>query len=455
MKSTKIVCTIGPAANSVKVLKQMLLEGMDVARFNMSHGTHENHLELINNARAAQEELGLPLSILIDTKGPEIRVGNFENGGVTLAKGKLFVLTTQNVLGTDSIAHVNYPHLPAAVKKGTCLLLNDGNIELCVQSVKNNEILTKVVVGGFLADKKSINVPNVHIQMPYISEQDKKDIKFACDVDADYLAISFVRSAQDVLSVKKLLAKYGKPNIKIISKIECEQGVANAHEILHESDGIMVARGDLGVEIDFAQIPLIQKEIISECNDHGKISIIATQMMESMSERNRPTRAEISDVANAICDGATAVMLSGETSAGRHPALCVQTMARIVEQMDSASEGNNFAYIKPDNMSMAGNVGYGVCALEYALGESAICCINDTAVAKAISNFRPNTTIMLFTNNAKEYNEANLFFGVTPVYIDKDLSAETCIKYMAAKKVVKRNTSIILVSNNTIKVVKV
>ena len=209
MKSTKIVCTIGPAANSIKVLKQMLLEGMDVARFNMSHGTHENHLELINNARAAQEELGLPLSILIDTKGPEIRVGNFENGGVTLAKGKLFVLTTQNVLGTDSIAHVNYPHLPAAVKKGTCLLLNDGNIELCVQSVKNNEILTKVVVGGFLADKKSINVPNVHIQMPYISEQDKKDIKFACDVDADYLAISFVRSAQDVLSVKKLLAKYG------------------------------------------------------------------------------------------------------------------------------------------------------------------------------------------------------------------------------------------------------
>ena len=455
MKQTKIVCTIGPSASSVQVLKQMLTQGMDVARFNMSHGNHQSHLELINNAKQARTELGLPLAILIDTKGPEIRVGDFIGGGVELTKGKTFVLTTQKVLGNESVAYVNYAHLPAEVKKGTCILLNDGKIELSVVGVKGSEIATKVVVGGYLSNKKALNLPNVNIQMPYISEQDKLDIKFACDVDADYLAISFVSKASDVVAVRKLLAKYGKPNMKIISKIECESGVANAHEILEVSDGIMVARGDLGVEIDFAQIPLIQKQLIAECNEHGKISITATQMMESMSVNNRPTRAEISDVANAICDGTTAVMLSAETSAGKHPALCVQTMAKIAEQMDDAQEGNNFAYIKPENMSMAGNIGYGVCALEYALGQSAVVCINDFAVTKAISNFRPNTFVFYFTSNLKEYNEASLLYGVVPVYIENGLTAEACVKYIATKKMVKRNTNVILVGNNTIKVVKV
>ncbi|MBQ9785948.1 MAG: pyruvate kinase, partial [Clostridia bacterium] len=303
MRSTKIVCTIGPAASSVQVLKQMLVQGMDVARFNMSHGTHQSHLSLINNARQAREELGLPLAILIAPKGPEIRVGDFENGGVNLVKGHSFVLTTQNILGSESIAYVNYAHLPAEVKKGTRMLLNDGKIELVVQAVNGKEILTKVVEGGYLSNKKAVNLPDIDIKMPYISEQDKLDIKFACDVDADYLAISFVTCADNVLAVKRLLAKYGKPDMKIISKIECAQGVNHAHEILEVSDGIMVARGDLGVEVDFAQIPLIQKELIAECNEHGKLSITATQMMESMSVNNRPTRAEISDVANAICDG--------------------------------------------------------------------------------------------------------------------------------------------------------
>lgn len=455
MKRTKMVCTIGPAASSVQVLKQMLVQGMDVARFNMSHGTHQSHLELINNARQASQEVGLPLAILVDTKGPEIRVGDFIGGGVELTKGKTFVLTTQKVLGNESVAHVNYAHLPAEVKKGTCILLNDGKIELSVVGVKGTDITTKVVVGGYLSNKKAVNLPHVDIQMPYISEQDKLDIKFACDVDADYLAISFVSKASDVLAIRKLLAKYGKPDLKIISKIECEKGVENAHEILEVSDGIMVARGDLGVEVDFAQIPLIQKQLIAESNEHGKISITATQMMESMSINNRPTRAEISDVANAICDGTTAVMLSAETSAGKHPALCVQTMAKIAEQMDLASEGNDFAYIKPENMSMPGNIGYGVCALEYALGDSAVVCINDFAVAKAISNFRPNTKIYSFTTNVKEYNQATLLYGVIPILAENGLNAEYCINYLISRKKVKKNTSIILVGNNTIKVVKI
>ena len=455
MRSTKIVCTIGPAASSVQVLKQMLVQGMDVARFNMSHGTHQSHLSLINNARQAREELGLPLAILIDTKGPEIRVGDFENGGVNLVKGHSFVLTTQNILGSESIAYVNYAHLPAEVKKGTRMLLNDGKIELVVQAVNGKEILTKVVEGGYLSNKKAVNLPDIDIKMPYISEQDKLDIKFACDVDADYLAISFVTCADNVLAVKRLLAKYGKPDMKIISKIECAQGVNNAHEILEVSDGIMVARGDLGVEVDFAQIPLIQKELIAECNEHGKLSITATQMMESMSVNNRPTRAEISDVANAICDGTTAVMLSAETSAGNHPALCVQTMAKIAEEMDNSREGNDFAYIKPENMSMAGNIGYGVCALEYALGESTVVCLNDLAVAKSLSNFRPNTQILFFTSNQHEYNQATLFFGVKPIFMANGLNVESCLQYLVAKKLVKRKTDIILVGGNTIKVVKV
>ena len=452
MRNTKIVCTIGPAASNVQVLKQMIIQGMNVARFNMSHSDHQSHLELINSAKQARKELNMPLALLIDTKGPEIRVGDFIGGGVELIKGHSFVLTTDKVLGNESLAYVNYVHLPAEVKKGTCILLNDGKIELCVQAVEANKITTRVVVGGYLSNKKALNLPHIDIHMPYISEQDKADIKFACDVDADYLAISFVSKASDVLAVRKLLAKYGKPEMKIISKIECESGVQNAHEILEVSDGLMVARGDLGVEVDFAQIPLIQKQLIAECNEHGKISITATQMMESMSVNNRPTRAEISDVANAICDGTTAVMLSAETSAGKHPALCVQTMSKICAEMDMASEGNNFAYIKPENMSMSGNVGYGVCALEYALGDSTVICLDDLNLAKSISNFRPNTQILLFTTSQKVFNESALFYGVVPILIES-ISVQTALDYVLSHKMAKRKTPVIVAGNNTIKVV--
>ena len=454
MNRTKIICTIGPADESVEILKQMILEGMDVARFNLSHGTHESHLAYINNVRSASEQLNIPISIMLDTKGPEIRVGDFDGGQAQLIKGQKFVLTTQKVLGNNSCVYVNYENLPAEVKKGTVILLNDGNVELQVVSCTKTDITTKVVAGGKLTNKKSVNLPNIDINMPYISDQDKADIKFACDVDADYLAISFVNRAENVLAVRKLVAKYGKPNMKIISKIESSSGVENAHEILEVSDGIVIARGDLGVEVDFEKIPLIQKALIAECNEHGKISITATQMLESMGVNNRPTRAEISDVANSVCDGTTAVMLTGETSAGNHPALVVKTMARIIEEMDMSAEGNDFAYIKPENMSFAGNMGYGVCALEYAFGESAVVCINDYELTKSISNFRPATTIYAFTNNKKESNLETLLYGVVPIYTKGTLNVENCINYLVKNKMVKKSMPIIIASKDMINVIK-
>lgn len=455
MKRTKIVCTIGPAASEKEILKQMLIDGMDVARFNMSHGTHESHLQLITEAKKARAELNMPLAIMIDTKGPEIRVGDFENGKVELVKGQSFVLTTKKILGNNTVAYVNYPKLYQEVQKGTTILLNDGKIELKVQSVEGTDIHTKVIVGGKLSNKKAVNLPHVEIHMPYLSEQDKRDIEFACSVDADYLAISFVSKPEDVLAVRKLLQKFGKPNMKIISKIECDYGVQYAHDILEVSDGIMVARGDLGVEVDFAEIPLIQKELINECKVHGKISITATQMMESMTASNRPTRAEISDVANAICDGTTAIMLSGETSAGKHPALVVKTMARIATKMDMASEGNDFAYYKPENMSMEGNIGYGVCALEYAFGDSSIICLDDYASANAISNYRPAAEIFAFFTNEKEFHQSALLYGVIPILAKGKLTAENCVEYLVKNKMLNKGIPVIVLKNNTIQIVKV
>lgn len=449
MKNTKIVCTIGPSANNLKILKQMIHEGMNVARFNMSHGNHQSHLEMINLAKQAGAETNSPLAIMVDTKGPEIRMGEFENGFVELKKNQKFILTPQTILGNEQRATISYKNLAQEVTAGTQVLIDDGNIELNVLEVVGVDVLTKVVVGGKLQNRKSVNIPNANIKMPYISAQDREDIKFACDVDADYLAISFVRNKSDVLAVRKLLTQLDKSNMKIISKIENQDGVNNAHEILDVSDGIMVARGDLGVEVDFAEIPIIQKYLISECNEHGKISITATQMMENMSKSNRPTRAEISDVANAICDGTTAIMLSAETSAGKHPALCVQTMAKIATNMDLARVGDDFAHIRPENMSLAGNIGYGVCALEYAFNEAIIVCLNDANVAKSISNFRPNAQVILFTNDSKAYRESALYFGVESVLL-QDVNYQECLDYV--RKHTRRKLPIIMVSGGNIKV---
>lgn len=453
MKKTKIICTLGPSCSDKQTLINMIKNGMNVARFNMSHGSHQSHSELMEVVRAARAELNAPVSILVDTKGPEIRIRDFENGGVDLVKGKKFTLTTKQIVGNINGVSVSYMGLPKLVTKGTSILLNDGLIELCVLSTTKTDVETKVVVGGYLSNRKSINIPSIDLDMPYISQQDEKDIEFACKQNADYLAISFVNKKEDVIAVKKLISKFGNPNIKIISKIESRLGVENAHEILEESDGIMVARGDLGVEVDFAKIPIIQKQLIAECNAHGKLVVTATQMMESMTNNSRPTRAEISDVANAIMDGTTAIMLSGESSAGKHPSLVVDTMTRIANEVEQTSEGNEFVYYDPSHTSKQGGIGYGVTALAYSCAADGIVVVNSKDTAYAISNFKPNAPVVQFVTDSKEYYQSALYYGVTPVLCKAAPSIKDCLAYVKSQKYFKKNSTIIVVENNNISIV--
>ena len=453
MKRTKIVCTIGPACDQKETLTQMIKEGMNVARFNMSHGTHESHAAMIADVRAARAALGVPVSILIDTKGPEVRVGKFNGGKVELKAGQKFTLTTKNVLGDSSIVSINYNKLPSLVKKGTNILLNDGYIMLSVISTTATDILTKVVHGGTLSDRKSVNVPGIDLQMPYISNQDKLDIEFACKQKADFIAISFVNCADDVLQVKKLLAKYGRPQMKIISKIESARGVDNAHEIMEESDGIMIARGDLGVEIDFAKIPVIQKELIAHANAHGKLAITATQMMESMLTNPRPTRAEISDVANAIFDGTSCVMTSGETSAGAHPVLVVKTMAQIIKQAEEKQTSDEFLFYQPDGTSFYGSLGYATAALNYSLLPKAIITATKSgSSAIAVSHYRPACTILGCTYEEDTYQLLAAYYGVMPMLRKKltgmDSQIDDCV--LAAKEagIVKKGDRVVITCGN-------
>ena len=335
MNKTKIVCSIGPASCKVETIEQMIDAGMSVARFNMSHGTHDSHKTMIDAVKTARENKGASVGILIDTKGPEIRVKQFEKGKVVLKDNDTFVLTSKDVAGTAEKVSITYKNLPKIIKKDAKILLNDGNIELKVTKTTATEITCLVVHGGELSNNKSINIPGIKTDMPYLSETDKADIAFAKEMDADFIAISFVNCAEDVQDVRNYLKEIKFTNVQIISKIESEEGVKNFDKILKLSDGIMVARGDLGVEIDFVKIPILQKEFISKCNQAGKIVITATQMLESMIQNARPTRAEISDVANAVFDGSTCIMLSGETASGNFPVETIKTMKRIALESES------------------------------------------------------------------------------------------------------------------------
>ena len=333
MRRTKIICTLGPASSDPSIIKEMILAGMNVARLNLSHGNHEQHLNYMNAVKVQREKLNMPVAIMIDLKGPEFRIREFADGSVELINGAIFTLTTGNVIGNSSIVSVTYKDLPNIVSSGDRILLNDGRIELEVVQVNKFDIVTKVVEGGVLSNNKSINLPNINVDMPFLTDVDKNDIRFAIENDAEFIALSFVRGAEDVAIVKKFIKDNGgkDKNIKLISKIENEQGIKNINAIIEESDGIMVARGDLGVELDFKQIPVYQKAIIEKCLHAGKTVIVATEMLDSMIEDSRPTRAEITDVANAVLDGASATMLSGETAAGKNVVKCVETMRDIIE----------------------------------------------------------------------------------------------------------------------------
>ena len=425
MNKTKIVCTIGPSCNDVEILKSMMKAGMNVARFNMSHGTHESHKEMIDKVKQARFELGLPVAIMLDTKGPEIRIRQFAEGKTNLVVGQDFALTTQNVTGDNSIVSVSYAGLPEIVRKGTKILLNDGLIELKVKSKSDDIIYTEVVVGGELSNNKSINIPSVELNMKYLSETDKSDLAFGAEQGVDCYSISFVNHKQDVEDVRKFLKSVGVESPFIISKIESAKGVENMDEIIEASDGVMVARGDMGVEIAFEKLPHVQKEIIKKAKDLGKYTITATQMLESMVNNIRPTRAEISDVANAIYDGTSAIMLSGETSAGKHPIEAVATMQKIAEETEKSIDyKHSLAQFIPTNNVTCG-IGYAACALATSLDAKAILVTTTTgSSAESISRFRPSCDIVAVTPNLDVYFKLGMFWGVTALldkmYYDTD-----------------------------------
>ena len=425
VNKTKIVCTIGPACKDKETLRQMMLAGMNVARFNMSHGTHESHLDLIDRVKEARFELGLPVAIMIDTKGPEIRIRQFKNGKVKLVEGQYFSLTTENVEGDSTIVSVTYNKFPEIIKTGTRILLNDGLIELVAEKVTEKVVYTKVVVGGDLSNNKSINIPSVELNMEYLSETDKRDLAFGVEQQAEVFSISFVNHAQDVIDVRNYLKSLGDNDAFIIAKIESAKGVENLEEIIDVADGVMVARGDLGVEINFEKLPHIQKVIIEKAKNKGKHTITATQMLESMITNSRPTRAEISDIANAIYDGTSAIMLSGETSAGKYPVLAVETMRKIASETEKEIVYSNELRNYPQTKEVTCAIGYGACALSTSLGVKAILVTTNSGnSARSISRFRPSCDIIALTPNFESYNKLGMFWGVTPLldkfYYDTD-----------------------------------
>ena len=433
MRKTKIVCTLGPATDNYSVLKKLVRAGMNVARLNMSHGDHAEHKKRIEMVRRVREELDTPVAILMDTKGPEIRIKTFENGKVFLNAGDPFTLTVKEVKGDVTRVSVTYKDLPKHLKAGDRILINDGLIELKVEEVFSEDILTTVVDGGELSVRKSINLPGIAIDMPYLSEADKDDIRFAIEQDADYIALSFVRSADDVRQVKNLMALSGGENIQLISKIENRQGVTNAAEILELSDGIMVARGDMGVEIPFEELPSIQKDLIKQCYRIGKKVITATQMLESMIYNPRPTRAETSDVANAIYDGTSAIMLSGETAAGKYPVEAVKTMAKIAEKTESCINFKKRFRLSDHHMtSITDAVSHSTCAAAFDLGAKAIITVTQSGyTARKVSRFRPECVIVAATTSRKVYNQLALNWGVVPTMSAVQTSPDALFRHAA------------------------
>lgn len=440
MKRTKIVCTIGPASSDVETMKKMIRAGMNVARFNMSHGNHESHMKLISTLKQAREELGAPVAIMIDLKGPEIRIKQFDGGRVVLKKGQKFVLTTKDVVGSVDGVAVTYKKFPLIVNVGTKVLLNDGFIELKVVDKNKDSVLTEVVVGGELSNNKSINLPDVSLEMPFLSDADKLDLEFAKHVDADIVSLSFVSRKQDVIDAKRFLSQIGANEMLIVSKIENQFGIDNIEEIVSVSDGVMVARGDMGVEIDYEKIPAIQKRIISLCKENGKLSITATQMLESMVNSPRPTRAEISDVANACIDGSSCVMLSGETSAGGYPVESVRAMAKIIEESEK-NFVNKWQQDFVDKKSISASVGYAACNLANSLGVNSILVVTKSGLAaESISRFRPKQVIIACTPNLKTYFKMAACWGVVPL-LDKEYTSTT--ELLSSAKTKALNTRIV------------
>ena len=416
MRKTKIVCTIGPASDTEETLREMCLAGMNVARLNFSHGTHPQHLEKIERIKKVREELGLPIAILLDTKGPEYRIRTFKNGSIILHDGDAFTFTTAQVEGDETRVSVSYPDLHKEMRPGDRILVNNGLLVFEVESVKGKDIRCRTLAGGEMSDRKSMSFPDKVLHSVYLSEQDKADLLFGIENDVDFVACSFVSKAQDLKDVKAFLDENGGTDISLIAKIENRGGVDNIEEISEECDGIMIGRGDMGVEIPYEQLPGIQKQLITKCRLLGKRVITATEMLESMIQNPRPTRAEISDVANAVYDGTSAVMLSGETAAGKYPVETICAMAKICEQ---AEQGIDYAARFRTNDFKIKNtvdaISHATCGMAIDIGAKAIvACSLSGGTARMISRFRPPVNIIGLTVREKTFRQLALSWGVIP-----------------------------------------
>ena len=419
LKKTKIVCTLGPASRDEKVMEGMLRAGMNVARLNFSHGTHEEHRKTIETFRKVRDRLDIPAAVLLDTKGPEIRLGDFENGSETIEEGQIFTLTSEECRGSKSRVCTTYKALPSQVEPGTRILIDDGRIRLEVTETTETEVVCRVLAGGKVSNRKGVNIPGKSLDLEYISPGDRQDILFGIRMDVDYVAASFVRNEDDVKQLRKLLCDNGGENIKIISKIENIEGINNFRRILELSDGIMVARGDMGVEVDFEKLPGIQKKFIKECCRAGKPVITATQMLESMTSSPAPTRAEITDVANAVFDGTSAVMLSGESAAGMYPVETVRTMSKIVYQAElDAEEVNQYKFleVESDERDVSNAIGHAACTTARDIKASAIIAVTTSGyTAEMMSKYKPTEPIIAATPVEKTYHQQALTRGVYPV----------------------------------------
>ena len=437
MRKTKIICTIGPASQNEATLTKMCEAGMNVARLNFSHGSYEEHQGKIDLIKKVRDKLGIPLAIMLDTKGPEYRIGTFKKGKVTVNDGDMFIFTTEEVAGDETKVSVSYKDLMSNLAVGDKILVNNGLVNFCVKELRENEAVCEVVNGGVLSDRKSMSFPNKVMPGPYLSQQDKEDILFGIKNDVDFVAASFVSTKEDVLEVRKLLDENGGEDIDIIAKIENRAGVDNIDDICQACDGIMIARGDLGVEIPFVEVPSVQKKLINKCRLLGKLVITATEMLESMITNPRPTRAEISDVANAVYDGSSAIMLSGESAAGKYPVEAVRNMAQIAEFTEiHISYRKRFLNTDFTINSVLDAISHATCSMAIDVEAKVIVvCSTSGRTARMVSRFRSPVDIIGTTTIPKAWRKLALSWGVTPILVEEFNSMDVMFHYgMAAAK---------------------
>lgn len=431
IRKTKIICTLGPSTDSEEKLRALIEAGMNVARFNFSHGLHDEQEKRLALLKKVREDMHAPVATMLDTKGPEIRIGTFENGSVELEEGQKFTLTTREVVGTKDTVSVSYTNLTKDVERGTHILIDDGLVDMEVLDLTDTDIICKVMNAGKISDRKGVNVPNANLTMPFLSPKDRKDLVFGVQHGYDFIAASFVRTANDVKEMREFLNQYGGNDIQIIAKIENSQGIKNIDSIIREADGIMVARGDMGVEIPIEEVPVIQKMIIKKVYNAGKFVITATQMLDSMIKNPRPTRAEATDVTNAVYDGTSAIMLSGETAAGEYPVEALKTMSRIAcrteKDINYKSRLKERIIIK--NPSVTDAISHSACTMAGDLNATAIVTVTMSGrTAHMVSKYRPESPIIAGCIKEKVWRQMGLCWGVTPILIKEESDAETLFK---------------------------